>query len=218
MAKSNQPGVATPETSISTDAVTNPAQVRLLDLARIEDEHGQRVRTLQDDMTQRALRLAQDMPPLFLRLAQAIREAMQRYNSSIPNSVAGPALSYRETPAVSSGKAAVGHELYLSLWRRADHFDMHLHTMTRAQGQDVPIIEGWGDLGRDYRARVTVRIDGWIDRGQTIFWLSIDGRRVSFPLEELPERIVMAVARGDATYLWRDLAPPQKRVPRDDLL
>jgi hypothetical protein len=51
-----------------------------------------------------------------------------------------------------------------------------------------------------------MRIEGWVERGQPIFWYTLDFKRHSIPIEEVAERIVASVAANDYSLLSRDLS------------
>jgi hypothetical protein len=55
-----------------------------------------------------------------------------------------------------------------------------------------------------------LRIEGWVEKGQVVFWVSLDFKRRSIPLEEIPDRIVMAVASHDYGMLSRNFTQAEK--------
>ena len=61
-----------------------------------------------------------------------------------------------------------------------------------------------------------MRIEGWVENDQTQFRLSFDLHRFHIDLAELPDRILMAVARGEAMDLVRDLTLPRPRRRSED--
>lgn len=189
-----------------------PVRTRLLELARFEQEQAERVRTVRADFAQRAVRLQVDVPALFFRMTRGLREAVVRYNQSLGEAtqVVG-AVSYSDTPGVALGELHPGSEYLASVWRRSDRFDLRLRHLHSNRGHEVPLIEGIAELGRGTRERVLMRIEGWVQDGETTFWVSFDMQRFNVSVDDLPDRILMAVVRSEATYLVRDLAPPKAR-------
>lgn len=208
------PAAPTSPAAASPDAGTpeTPVRTRLLELARFEQEQAERVRTVRADFAQRAERLQVDVPALFFRMTRGLREAVVRYNQSLGEAtqVVG-ALSYSDTPGVALGELHPGSEYLASVWRRNDRFDLRLRHLHSNRGHEVPLIEGIADLGRGTRERVLMRIEGWVKDGETTFWVSFDMQRFNVSVDDLPDRILMAVVRSEATYLVRDMAPPQPR-------
>lgn len=206
-------------TAPSSDAPVSPARARLLELARFEQEQAVRVRTAREDFAQRAALLQKDVPALYFRMTRGLRDAVLRYNQNMGEAreLLG-SVSYSDTAGVALGEVHPGSEYLATVQRRSDRFDLCLRHMTSNRGYDVPIIEGIAEVGRGVRERVLMRIEGWVEKGQTIFWVSLDLHRVNIDVAELPDRILMAVVRGETSYLVRDLSPtpPRRRADADD--
>ncbi len=190
------------------DAGNDRARVRILDIARSESENAAEAVQRERDNAIRAEVIAKTVPERYLQIVGELRQAVQLFNQSLrpPDGLAIPIITWMETPNVVLGDATGGDGMRVRLARRGATFDLLLRFASRAGRTDVPLIEGHGDYGKQQvRTRTMMRIEGWVEKGQPIFWFSLDFKRLSIPLSEVAERIVASVAANDYTLLSRDL-------------
>jgi hypothetical protein len=204
MADSSLPADDVPPAPATDAAQPEPLRARLEDLARQENERAQRRRTAKDDFALRGERLVRDVPPRFFELCTGLREAVGVFNATLDGGEFTVPLRYEESPGVTL-RDPDSDDLRVTVWRRGGRFELLLRFMQRAGKPPVPIIEGYGAYGQNLDDRVMVRIEGWIEGGQTVYWYRVDFRKMAIDLKELPERIVMSVVQIEPAALYRSL-------------
>ena len=89
------------------------------------------------------------------------------------------------------------------------YFDLVLKMVHRAGKEDIPLIEGYGSIGREQiRTETLMRIEGFVEKGVAKYRYSQDFRRLDVSIAEVPDRIVMAVASHDHALLSRTVLRP----------
>lgn len=208
--------IAAPATQPKT-----PGRVRLLEMARVDSDNAARLVQQQHDFANRAQLLLTAVPAKYFELVERLHDAVRAYNSALlqlpENPI--PPVTWYETPNVVLRDALTGDGLRVRIARVHSHFELVLRFVTRNGKPDVPLIEGCGDFGKDLvKRRILMRIEGWVEQGQVTFWYNLDFKRQRTSLDEVPERIVLAVASSDYTQLsreFRDQEPEEIEVPAD---
>jgi hypothetical protein len=193
----------------ASDAATEKARARILDIARNDNEKAADAAQRERDNALRAEVVGKAVPELFLKLVDEMRDAVQLFNQSLrpPEGQSLPIVTWVETPNVALRDPNTGDGMRVRIARRGATFDLLLRFASRASRADVPLIEGHGDYGiQQNRTKTMVRIEGWVERGKPVFWYSLDFKRQSVDLEEVAERIVASIAANDYSLLSRDLA------------
>lgn len=189
-----------------------PLRGRIEERARQENERAQRRRQAKLDFAQRGERLLVDVPACYFALCTGLRQAVARFNEALDGGEFTVPLRYEETPGVTL-RDTTSDDLRVTVSRRGARFELLLRFLHRSGKLPVPLIEGYGAYGMSLDDRIMVRIEGWVQGGQTTFWYRVDFRRMEIDLAELPERIVLSVVQIDATTLWKNL-----RQQRDEEL
>ena len=186
------------------------ARARILDIARVDSEYAADAAQRDRDNAMRATIVAKAVPARYLQLVQELRDAVRLFNQSLrsPEDHPIPIITWNETPNVALGDPNSGDGMRVRIARRGVTFDLILRFASRAARADVPLIEGHGDYGNPQqgRTRTMLRIEGWVEKGQPIFWYSLDFKRQSTPISEVADRIVASVAANDYSLLSRDLS------------
>ena len=208
--------IAAPATQTKT-----PGRVRLLEMARVDSDNAARLVQQQHDFANRAQLLLTAVPAKYFELVERLHDAVRAYNSALlqlpENPI--PPVTWYETPNVVLRDAFTGDGLRVRIARVHSHFELVLRFVARSGKPDVPLIEGCGDFGKDLvKRRILMRIEGWVEQGQVTFWYNLDFKRQRTSLDEVPERIVLAVASSDYTQLsreFREQEPEEIEVPAD---
>lgn len=210
-AQENPAGAAPPHADEDGEGgLVDMLRARVTELGRKESERVAQQRQRQQDFAQRGELLLRDVPPRFFRMAAELREAVARFNAALTEDDPSLPLRYEETPAVILRE--IGDDLRVSVWRKFGRFDLTLRMMTRAGKPPVPLIEGQGSYGALHPRRVMVRIEGWVENGQTTYWYTLDFKRLRVNLDEVPDRIVLSVIQADPSILsraFKEAEPPQ---------
>jgi hypothetical protein len=167
------------------------------DVARREAEAARAQAQARAEHVEGAARVAREVPSAFFELCGIVREQVRRFNAA-----ADPQrrLVWRESPALAAGEVKPDAELHCSLGRTGGEAALSLTALGRAGRPDVYLIEIFGQLHSD---RFAVRAEGYIKKSKVEYRISIDGRRVECPLDELGERLVLAVVKSDYNQLYR---------------
>jgi hypothetical protein len=167
------------------------------DVARREAEADRAQAQARADHLQGAERLGKEVPQAFLELCGIVREQVRRFNAA-----ADPQrrITWRESAALAAGELKPEAELHCSLSRPSGELSLTLVALGRAGKPDVYLIEAFGQLRNE---RFSVRAEGFVKQNKLDFRISIDGRRVECPLDELGERLVLAVVKCDYNQLYR---------------
>lgn len=189
-------------------------RARLLRIADSENRQAQRQASISNDMGRRAELLGAAVPACYLNLIAGMRAAVREFNAQlieVPERTPSPLVWY-ESPNVTLRDTANADGMRVRVSRGSSYFDMLLRMISRSGKADIPLIEGHGSIGRDvHRTDTMMRIEGWVEGSQVRFWLSIDFKRLDIALEEVPDRIVMAVASHDYSLLSRNYGTTQQR-------
>jgi hypothetical protein len=141
-------------------------------------------------------KLATEVPKSFFEMCGMLREGVRRFNSA-----ADPQrrLTWRESAALAARDANLNGDFNLEFGRNNVTFSFALNVMGRSGRPDVYIMEGTGQLGAE---RCLLRIEGFINKtGDVGYRVLLDFRRLEVTLEEMAERIVIAVIKGDYAAL-----------------
>lgn len=192
---------------------------RLLSLADAENRVARRMADIQNDFSLRGELLGVAMPQCYLKLVAGLRSALREFNSQLVDLPEYPLtkLNFYESPAVALNDVTAGDGMRVRVSRKNSYFDLMLRLIARSGKSDIPLIEGYGSIGRDLiRTETLLRIEGWVEKGEVMFWVNIDFKRRQIPLEEIPDRIVMAVASHDYSMLTRSFNEVVKLPEIDD--
>lgn len=198
------PPMATPEGSPSIRA-------RLLNIADTETAAARHLAQLDTDFAQRHVILRDAVLLKYLELVDALRASVREFNNRLidaPGHVL-PRLQWYETPNVTLRDAVTGDGMRVRVQRINSYFDLVLKMVHRAGKEDIPLIEGYGSIGREQiRTETLMRIEGFVEKGVAKYRYSQDFRRLDVSIAEVPDRIVMAVASHDHALLSRTFYAP----------
>lgn len=175
-------------------------QVTLEDLARAEaataELQAARKRAYREGQKQ----LLVETPQRFLRMARQLQQGVERFNGAAR--LARPLL-YLDSAAVGAPELRPGADLVVEVRREPSWMVLALRSMWRLMADDALVIEADGSLGiAPQLDRVALRIQG-VFRGEQLAWrVTSAGQPVDTPIDELPERMVAAVATGELSRLW----------------
>jgi hypothetical protein len=171
----------------------------LEEVARREADHERELAEAREEFLKSGERLAKEMPPLFFEFCGIVREAVRRFNSA-----ADPQkrLTWRESAALAARDANLNADFNCTFGRATDEVTVALNVMGRSGKPDVYIIEGSGTLGPKSE-RFLLRVEGYVQKGKVVPRINVDFKRLEVTLEELAERIVLAVVKGDYQTLFR---------------
>jgi hypothetical protein len=171
------------------------------------------------DFNRRTELLGTAVPERYMQLVAGLRSAVREFNASlaeIPDKPL-PRLGWYESPNVALRDALTGDGMRVRVSRYKSYFDLLLRMVHRSGKPDIPLIEGYGSIGRELvRTEVLMRLEGWVEKGQVRFWYSLDFKRLPIPVEEVPDRIVMAVAGQDYKLLSRHYSQKPIRPASSD--
>lgn len=195
-------------------------RTRLLNIAHTETASARHLAQLDADFAQRHVVLRDAVPAKFLELVDAVRNSVREFNRHLVDAPGHPLprLQWYETPNISLRDPVTGDGMRIRVQRQNSYFDLLLRMVQRAGKEDIPIIEGYGSLGREViRTETLMRVEGFVDKGVARFRLTQDFKRVDIDLAEIPDRIVMAVASHDYTLLTRAYPLPiNPRTPDEE--
>lgn len=190
-------------------------RARLLNMADSETAAAKHLAQLDSDYAQRHVILSQAVVLKYLELVESLRASVRAFNERLTDSPGHPLprVSWYETANVSLRDAISGDGMRVRVQRINSSFDLVLKMVHRAGREDLPIIEGYGSIGREQiRTETLMRIEGFVEKGKAKYRYSQDFRRLDIALEEVPDRIVMAVASHDYALLSRTFHAPL--IPR----
>lgn len=183
---------------------------RLLEIAEGDNLNAARYVQSMADFAKRGELLIQEVPNKYLELVDGMRRAVRAFNDALehPNKENPiPIVRWHETPNVALRDPFTGEGMMVRVSRLHSHCELILRYVSRNLKPDVPIIEGYGDFGiQGVRRKIMIRIEGWVQNGALVYWYSLDYKRRQIPISEVPDRIVMAVAKSDYQLLSRDLS------------
>lgn len=182
-------------------------RARLLDMARIDSDNAARLAQSHLDFSRRGEVLFKAVPEKYLEIVSSLRAAVRSYNDALRQVPENPIpyCQWYESPNVTLREPVAGDGMRVRLSRMTGQFELVLRFVNRNKKPDVPIIEGYGEFGKDVnKRRVLLRIEGWVENGGLRYWYNLDFKRQHVPLHEVPDRIVMAVVSSDYTHLSRD--------------
>jgi hypothetical protein len=167
------------------------------DVARREAEVERERSEAREEQLKYAEKLSTEMPEAFFELAGLLRENVRRFNSA-----ADPQkrLTWRESAALAAREPNLHADFNCSFGRVGAEVTVALNAMGRSGKPDVFIIEGFGQLLQE---RFLMRIEGYVKKGKVEHRITIDFKRIECNLEELAERLVMAVIKNDFNQLYR---------------
>jgi hypothetical protein len=164
-------------------------------LARREAEGVQAQAARAAERQTEAERLVREVPQRFFGWALKVREAVARFNGAADP---GRRLAYRESPALAAQDQSADADRRLGFSRTGAEAELLLRALSRAGRPDVFLIEASGRLGAE---PFLLRGEGFVAGGAVTFRLSLDLQRLSWPADELPERLVHAVVTASRQSL-----------------
>jgi hypothetical protein len=183
---------------------------RLLEIAAGDNANAARYVQSMSDFARRGELLIQEVPNKYLELVDGMRRAVRAFNDALAHPSQEnpiPIIRWHETPNLALRDPFTGDGMMVRVSRLHSHCELVLRYVSRNLKPDVPIIEGYGDFGvQGVRRKVMIRIEGWVENGALVYWYSLDFKRREIPISEVPDRIVMAVAKSDYQLLSRDLS------------
>lgn len=216
--------LVTPATAAAYPPVVTPEgsptiRARLLNIADTETAAARHLAQLDTDFANRHVVLREAVQLKYLELVEALRESVRDFNAHLIDAPGHtlPRLQWYETPNVSLRDAITGDGMRVRVQRVNSYFDFVLKMVHRAGKEDIPLIEGYGSIGREtIRTETMMRIEGFVEKGVAKYRYSQDFKRLDVPIAEVPDRIVMAVASHDYALLSRTFyAPIIPRKPED---
>jgi hypothetical protein len=192
---------------------------RLLNIADSETAAAKHLAQLDADYAQRQVILSQSVVIKYLEIVESLRAAVRAFNDRLADSPGHPLprVSWYETANISLRDAISGDGMRVRVQRINSTFDLVLKMVHRAGREDLPIIEGYGSIGREQiRTETLMRIEGFVEKGKPKYRYSQDFKRLEIPLEEIGDRIVMAVASHDCALLSRTFHAPLIPAKRDE--
>jgi len=209
---------ATPaETPTSKGAVI--ARSHLLDIAKSDSATALRTANLRRDSKARADQLNVEVPEKYLSLVDTLRTAVQSFNSALVDIKEKPIphIKWTESPNVSLREPTAGDGMRVRIERQQSSFELILRFVNRSGQPPVPLIEGAGQFGRDpaNKVKTLLRIEGWVDENKVSYIVSQDFKRQTYSLDELPDRLVMAVATHDVQRISRFMPSAASRKAAD---
>jgi hypothetical protein len=171
----------------------------LEEVAKREANHERELAEAREEYAKSADRLAKEMPSAFFEFCGILREAVRRFNSA-----ADPQkrVTWRESAALAARDANLNADFNCSFGRDSNEATVALNAMSRSGKPDVYLIEASGTLGPDHD-RFMMRVEGYVQKGKMLLRVTVDFKRLEVTLEELAERLVMAVVKGDYQTLFR---------------
>mgnify|MGYP003596753463 CR=1 FL=1 len=196
------------------------ARSHLLDIAKSDSATAMRTANLRRDFKLRANTLNTAVPEKYLALVDLLRSAVNTFNGALVEIKDKPIphIKWTESPNVALREPAAGDGMRVRIERQQSSFELILRFVNRSGQPPVPLIEGAGLFGRDpvNKQKTLIRIEGWIDDGEVEYIISQDFKRQKFALDELPDRIVMAVATHDLQRIPRFIPTSSMRKPPTD--
>ncbi len=141
-------------------------------------------------------RIAVELPARFFALAEKVRSEVDTFNKIIDPT---RRISLRESAGLAARADHTRAELNLTVSRKGAEAWIGLSELMRlGRAPTAYIVEARITLTR---ARVRVRVDGLPKDGEVRYRVTIDGKEGPIGLDELPSRIVLAIAKDDPTVL-----------------
>ncbi len=142
-----------------------------------------------------AERLAREVPERFFTLARELREAVHRFNGAADPQLR---LSWRESAALAARDPNLNADFNLSFGRTGVEVVVSLNAMSRSGRPDAYLIEASAKLRDD---SFLLRGEGFVDGKEVGYRISIDFKRMPWPIDELADRLVKAVVKNDRAPL-----------------
>lgn len=175
-------------------------QVTLEDLARAEAAMQEQRAAQKRAYAEGQKKLQTLTPERFHQMARQLKEGVTRYNGAARLE---RDLAYSETTSVTIKDANRAADYVCEVRRDPDWIRVALRTLWRLHADDAFIIEVEGLLGRAPDTDpVKLRIQGVWKDGEASWRITNEGARLDTPIDELPDRIVAAVATSEVTRLW----------------
>ena len=175
-------------------------QVTLEDLARAEAALIEKRAAQKKAFLDGQKRLETLTPERFFTMAKQLKEGVARYNGAAKLE---RELRYTETTSVTIRDTNRVGDYVCEVRRDPDVITVSLRTLWRLHAEDAFVIMVEGALGPPPDVdRVRLRING-VFKQDTLGWrITDEGKVVDTPIDELPDRIVAAVATREVTRLW----------------
>ena len=175
-------------------------QVTLEDLARAEAVADEQRIAKKKAYLEGQKKLQTLMPERFYTFARQLKDGVTRFNGAAKLE---RILQYTETTGVTIHDPNPHGDLVVEVRRDPNSISVALRELWRLHADDAYSIEAEGVLGRPPDVdRLQLRIQG-VFQGEELRWrITSEGKQVDTPIDELPDRIVAAVATGELARLW----------------
>lgn len=185
-------------------------QVTLEDLARAEAAAYEQRAAKKKAYLDGQKKLETLTPERFFTFARQLKEGVARFNGAARLE---RLLVYKESTAVTVRDPNPNGDFVVEVRREPNWIAVALRTLWRLHADDSFVIEAEGVLGRPPDVdRLQMRIQGVFDGDQLSWRVTSDGKKVDTPIDELPDRMVAAVATAELARLWT-AAPFIERPP-----
>jgi hypothetical protein len=168
----------------------------LEEVAKREADAERRVQEARETFLANRELLAKEVPARFFIVATGVKEAVQRFNKA---SIDQKVLQWTESAALAARDTNLQADFSLEFWRPGARVQLGLTQMSRSAGPDVFLIEASGEIKDE---RFLLRAEGFVEGPKKIgYRMSINFKRLSYSIDELPERLVLAAVKYDLTIL-----------------
>jgi hypothetical protein len=171
-----------------------PVPLTIEDLARAEALMLKQREQGHIDYMEGQKQLTTAVPERFFVLVKQLRDAVKRFNTAAP---VERLVQYWESPAVTTHDPSFGNSDYtVEVKRKPNHASLSLRNMARGARPDAFLIEGEGEVG------LTPMVDATWRDGAPNWRITSDFKKVDCPIDELADRLIIAIVTGEHTRLW----------------
>ncbi len=177
-----------------------PKELETLEqIAKKEAKYEQERAEAREALAANADKVAKAVPERFFELAKDLREAVNRFNTAGDPS---RRLSWRESPALTTHDSNLNADFNLSFGREKVEVTVALNAMGRTGKPDAYLIEGSGRLNNE---PFMLRVDGMVKKGEKAvsYRMTLNYRRLEFPVDELAERLVLATVKQEFNVFYK---------------
>ncbi len=168
------------------------------ELGKREAEYERELGQMRETQLANAGKLADEVPGKFFELCGMVREAVRRFNQATDQN---RRLTWRESPALAARDKNLNGDFNCEFGREGMSIVLALNAMSRSGKPDAYVIEGYGQIIKD---RFLLRVEGLINKqGQVVYRILVDFQRIDCTLEELAERLVIAMIKQDYKIILR---------------
>jgi hypothetical protein len=168
------------------------------ELAQKEAQYERDLAQMRETSLQNSHKLGQEVPKTFFEFCGLLRETVRRFNQAADPS---RRMVWRESAALAARDANLNGDFNCEFGRDELSVVVALNVMGRSGKPDVYLIEGTGKLGDN---RFLMRIEGFINKaGAVAYRIMVDFKRIECTFEELADRLVKCVIKGDRMVVVR---------------